>query len=257
MIKLNGVKIKPTIFPDGTSQVIDMQFNTLTHNEIYWDFEQEREFMSILQILHYYEHSFNAHGFNTENILIVPFLPYGRQDKKLADSFYALSTFFKVLKQFFSLKEIQTLDAHSNLGRTHYGEGFVNIDPVPQIVKAIAASSPTLYCFPDTGAKKKYTKLDIFKEQDICSFTKIRNQKTGYIERLDLNELVNVEGETVLIVDDICDGGMTFKLCAEKLLILGAKEVNLYTTHGIYSKGIKTLKDSGISRIFNRKGEVE
>ena len=50
---------------------------------------------------------------------------------------------------------------------------------------------------------------------------------------------------------------MTFKLTAEKLLTCGANSVSLYTTHGIYSKGIQTLRDSGISRIFNRKGEVE
>ena len=105
------------------------------------------------------------------------------------------------------------------------------------------------------GAKKRYGKF--FGKFPNCSFIKERDQSTGFIKNLFLNELVNIEGESVLIIDDICDGGMTFKLTAERLLTLGAKEVNLYTTHGIYSKGVETLKESGINRIFNRKGEVE
>jgi len=59
----------------------------------------------------------------------------------------------------------------------------------------------------------------------------------------------------VLIVDDICDGGMTFKLLARDLLAAGAKEVHPYVTHGIFSKGLDTLKESGIGRFFTYKGE--
>ena len=45
-------------------------------------------------------------------------------------------------------------------------------------------------------------------------------------------------------------------MCAKELYKLGALEVQLFTTHGIYSKGVQVLKDAGIVKIFNRKGEV-
>ena len=67
--------------------------------------------------------------------------------------------------------------------------------------------------------------------------------------------MVDIQNKTILIIDDICDGGMTFKLTAERLKELGAKEVHLYVTHGIFSKGLETLRESGIDRIFTRKGE--
>jgi hypothetical protein len=37
---------------------------------------------------------------------------------------------------------------------------------------------------------------------------------------------------------------------------MGAEEVNLFTSTGIYSKGLQTLKQSGINRIFNQHGEI-
>ena len=49
---------------------------------------------------------------------------------------------------------------------------------------------------------------------------------------------------------------MTFKLLAKDLLAAGAKEVNLFVTHGIFSKGLRTLRNSGINRIFTKDGEA-
>ena len=256
MIRLNGFKINPVKFPDGTSQVTNVENYTSFHNEIFWEFENESELASLLQILDYYENSFITHGFNAKCTLEMPFLPYGRQDKSLSENYFGLQSFMRFLGKFKCLEEIITIDAHSKAGNGYYSKTFVDINPSSYIVKAIAATSPTLYCFPDGGARDRYTKLGIFDHQPVCSFSKKRNSETGHIDSLMFNELVEVEGESILIIDDICDGGMTFKLCAERLLTLGAKEVNLYTTHGIYSKGIQTLKDSGINKIFNRKGEV-
>ena len=49
---------------------------------------------------------------------------------------------------------------------------------------------------------------------------------------------------------------MTFKLMAEQLYREGAEDVHLFCTHGIFSKGLQTLRDSGIKRIFTHRGEV-
>lgn len=266
MIKLNGVEIKPTIFPDGTSQIWKINESTfklrlIQEQHIEWDFENEAEFIHVAQLCDLIK----AKGGTVDN-LHIPYFPYARQDKEVSNNTtFAKSTFMKLL-QTLPVLGISTDDIHSD---AYSGRIVHNNDPYMQILDTIGCTQTTLVCFPDNGAKERYEYYDYlgnikitggkvnFNMIPYCSFTKVRNQDTGHIERLDLNELINIEGETVLLVDDITDGGMTFKLCAEKLLTLGAKQVNLYTTHGIYSKGVQTLRDSGISRIFNRKGEVE
>ena len=93
-------------------------------------------------------------------------------------------------------------------------------------------------------------------EYPYCSFSKTRDPLTGYITDLSLDQEIDIQGCVVIIVDDLCDGGMTFKLTAEALLKKGAKKVHLYVSHGIFSKGLETLRESGIDRIFTKSGEV-
>lgn len=250
MITLNGVEIKPTIFPDGTSQV--WKIDSLSDQEyiIEWEFETDAEIFHICQLAHLLSYE-DSSSYIT---LKVDTLPYARQDKPVSNTeTFARSTLLNILKAS-GVHIIETIDCHSPIYSTME---IIDKKPSKEIRSAMLSTAPTLICYPDKGAKDRYESLPILEDFPSCSFTKARNQETGRIERLDLNELVGIEGETVLIIDDICDGGMTFKLTAERLLTLGAKDVILYTTHGIYSKGIQTLKDSGISRIFNRNGEVK
>ena len=86
--------------------------------------------------------------------------------------------------------------------------------------------------FPDEGACKRYSDMKIIKELGLpISFgIKRRDWKTGKILGLDvIGE--DFEGKNVLIIDDICSAGGTFKFSAIKLKELGAKDVQLYITH--------------------------
>ena len=58
------------------------------------------------------------------------------------------------------------------------------------------------------------------------------------------------------MVDDLCDGGATFILLAKELLSKGAKEVHLFVSHGIFSRGLGVLFDAGIKRVFVKDGEM-
>jgi ribose-phosphate pyrophosphokinase len=258
MIRLNGVEIKPTIFPDGTSQVWKIpedvfKIRHVLEQDIVWDFENEAEFMHVAQLCDLLE----ARGMQVD-CLYIPYFPYARQDKEISNqTTFAKKTFVKLLETL-TVKSIHSYDIHSF---AHCPKKSSSQEPYLEIITSIKKTDSDLICFPDTGAKERYGHLPCFRSTssityETCSFSKERDQSTGHIKNLFLNELVDVKDKTILIVDDLTDGGMTFKLCAEKLLQCGAKSVNLYTTHGIYSKGIQTLKDSGISRVFNRKGEV-
>jgi ribose-phosphate pyrophosphokinase len=60
------------------------------------------------------------------------------------------------------------------------------------------------------------------------------------------------------MVDDICDGGMTFIKIAEALTTqYNIKELSLYVSHGLFTKGTEVLRQAGIQRIFTLYGEVK
>lgn len=60
---------------------------------------------------------------------------------------------------------------------------------------------------------------------------KKRDWKTGKILGLDVISDTDLTDKRILIVDDICSRGGTFKFSSIKLKELGAKDVALYVTH--------------------------
>lgn len=247
MIRLNGSQIVPTIFPDKTSQVWKIDAKLERVNTINWDFENEQEFLHVAQLVDL------LRTMSHERItLIIPYFPYARQDKEVSNkSTFALRTFCKLLKTL-DVNDIITYDLHSDVAK-EYLPNLTDVSPLTAIDRAIMYTNPDYVVYPDKGAKARYTKHVDTKS---VSINKVRNQSTGELQIIGLNEDIDLTNKKVLIVDDICDGGGTFILATNLLKEKGTKEVNLYTTHGIYSKGLTILKSCGINRVFNIKGEM-
>lgn len=247
MIKLNGTIVIPTIFPDKTSQVWRLesfQYPDFT-NIVTWEFENEAEFMHVAQLF-----ALIASRTKTKTILELPFFPYARQDKEISnDTTFAREVFANLLRALPGIDKVKTIDIHSSQNDGYF---IVSESPEKYIAKAVRAVGPTVIVFPDEGARTRYGKL--FPTFDVITCTKTRDQATGKILAMEYAGQVK-ETDILLIVDDICDRGGTFMLCAA-LFKNQVAEINLFTTHGIYSGGTEIIRDSGISRIFNRKGEV-
>lgn len=257
MIYLDGIVVTPTVFPDGTSQVWHIDNKILESIErknechILWEFQSDWEFICIAQLktlLDQYTDHVN---------LSMPFLPYGRQDKAVSNTkSFGLRTFANLINNL-NFNSVETIDSH-NPSRSCYIKGLEDKSARPFILEALKKTMANLVLFPDKGAEQRYSaSIFINKPQNVegyISANKKRDPSTGKILSIDLNG--DPKGFKVLIVDDICDGGMTFKLVAQEAYAKKAKEVHLYVTHGIFSQGIQTIYDSGIKRIFTRKGEV-
>ncbi len=253
MISLNGVKIVPTMFPDGTSQVWKLPADLLETLykgyliEVLWEFESEAELVHLAQLKTLLD------TYSPVVHLDMPYLPYARQDKRVDNaSTFALTAFARILNAL-KFTQVTVLDAHND-PRAHAIFDLVNKSPREFISEAIDISGADTILFPDEGASARYAAYELANS---VTAKKTRDQSTGEILRTSING--SVKGCKLLIVDDICDGGATFKGVAEAALTkkAGALEVHLYVTHGIFSKGLKTLRDSGIKRIFTRKGEVK
>lgn len=238
MIKLNGYTIIPTIFPDKTSQVWKIPEEVLLSDvyRIQWTFESEVEIVHLLQL----SELVKAH-------LFISYLPYARQDKEVSNnSTFALKTLIKML-QLGNFCSITVTDPHNSAVLPSNW----TIDKPDQDIQHLVDKLEVRICYPDKGAAKRY---NIHSLRGTIIADKVRNQLTGEIEGMVLDH-DKVNG-AVLIVDDICDGGKTFIEASNLLYKAGASDVYLYTTHGIYSKGIEILKNANIKRIFNKNGEI-
>jgi ribose-phosphate pyrophosphokinase len=248
MIKLNGHPITTTIFPDKTSQVwkIDKSyFNRVNGkgNIIRWEFEHEGEFMHLAQLRMLMDQE--AFGFYL--VLELPYLPYARQDKEVTnESTFALRSFCKLVNTL-DFDEVKVFDPHNAALTSELLWGteieMPNFEPLLKELDALPV-------YPDKGAAKRYN------DNHTIVFDKVRDPLTGTITGIELAK-GTIEPRAYIILDDICDGGKTFIEVSKKLYEAGAKDVYLYVSHGIFSKGLEPLREAGIHRIFTRKGEIK
>lgn len=249
MLKINDVVVTPTIFPDKTSQVWRLPDELLdavyrdNSAEVTWEFESEAEISHLAQIKHL------LNTFCDRVVLTMPYLPYGRQDKWVDnEATFALRSFAGLLNSM-RFDVVSVLDAH-NIKRARLIENIINQSPRDFIIAAANETRANVLLFPDSGAYERYGQYRIAKS---AYATKDRDQATGAIRSIKING--DLAGKRVLIVDDICDGGATFVWLAKAAS--EAKEINLYVTHGIFSKGLAPLREAGIKRIFTHKGEIK
>lgn len=238
-------KFETTIFPDGTSQVwkLDLAPDEGDEISILWLFENEAEFMHVCQLANLLEVEYDY-----SPDLICPYLPYARQDKDVTNgATFALNTFIDVLYHR-GICRIETFDAHSNQDMVY---------PMKTSVKSfhdhiLRQQQYHIICFPDKGAASRYQN-NFNNEEWIVYFEKIRNQQTGEITGLHLEtngKQFMMNDTNILIVDDICDGGMTFIKVAEALKQYNPKQIDLAVSHGLFSKGKQVLHNAGITNIY-------
>ena len=246
MIKLlinnQEVGFSTTVFPDGTSQVWKIE-KDMFHDDtvqILWMFESEVELFHVCQLA-----TLLSNAYDTQPTLMCPYLPYGRQDKKIDNHASFALTVAKTMLMRSGITEICAFDVHSDR------PGINNISPV-YFQKSVLDHH--VVCFPDKGAKDRYSlNLSVNSGNDVgfIHAEKVRNQDTGDITGLDLiTNSISLTDKTILIVDDICDGGMTFIKLAQKLKEYKPARIDLAVSHGLFSKGKQVLHDAGISNIY-------
>jgi ribose-phosphate pyrophosphokinase len=168
-------------------------------------------------------------------LLVMPYLPYGRADRRftLGDC-NGLQVFAQLLNTFAGV-DIVTLDAHSSEA-AKYIRHFSDVSPKPLIQQTInLIPGSTNILLPDKGAER-YGFAAV-------QASKLRDPETGKLTGFSVPDIRGFLGDNILIVDDICDGGGTFIGIAEALRRAGVeKHLYLYVTHGLFSKSLSPLK---------------
>jgi len=265
MLTLDGVPTPATKFPDGTSQVWKLDLLDLVRRQqgggppavVEWTWTgDESEFMHLAQL----KELLDAYGLRAE--LSVPYLPYARQDKPVGNQeTFALRTFARLLGSL-GFERVVARDPHSDVA-AEFVPGWAPETAAAGIARSVALLRPDCLCFPDEGATRRYQPLA--GKTPFFAARKLRNSATGEVLGVTLKPAsgpgpsprLDPAGDgRVLVVDDLCDGGATFVAIAAVLREAGAKELGLYVSHGLFSKGFDALRQAGYSRFFTLRGEI-
>lgn len=231
MLKLNGYEVGFFKFPAGEVGIKTNSGDYL--NTIYADIKSSDEFMAMLLL---------ADLVGSVQTLIIPYIPYGRQDRAChAGEPFSLRVAARLINTICA-KKVITIDPHS-----HVTNALINnLIIVDESDYLPAADKFDCIVSPDAGAAKKTEKYSAKLSLPIVQCLKERNQ-FGEITRTTVHG--EVIGKRCLIVDDICDGGATFIAIADALRNGGADYIHLHVSHGIFSKGINHLLSSGIDAV--------
>ncbi len=149
-------------------------------------------------------------------------------------------------------EQVGVLDPHSDVvgAMISLVTPFKKMYPGSQVRKLLNQYNPatTRIVIPDAGAEDRV--LHMTQGTPFASYircTKERDSQTGKLSHFTITNPADVNGMVCLIIDDICDGGRTFEGIATLLRDAGATGVDLFVTHGIFSRGGKL---AGIDRVY-------
>lgn len=224
MIKINDIIYTLKNFPDGTyllNNQLAVDANELIM--ITWQYENEAELSAIMMLTRYYQ----SHNHPVE--LKLPYVPNARMDRvKSTGEVFTLKYFCEFIN-WLNFRKVYVLDVHSNVAAALLDRVVVDA-PNGLTRKVYYDCNPDVLFFPDEGAMKRYSGLQVSHLSPIAFGMKDRDWATGKIRGLDVFG-ADVKDKNVLIIDDICSRGGTFLHSARKLKELGAKDIYLCITH--------------------------
>ena len=148
--------------------------------------------------------------------------------------------------------QVKVLDLHNPIAGYKWLDRYVDVNNdllVENFVNYVTKSSQNeihidpieVMIIPDTGAvdKSMNTRDKFFRGCLVVMCKKSRDLTTGHITLQVINPEI-CEGRSVVIVDDLCDGGGTFLAIRDQI---NPRQATLIVTHGIFSKGISKLEE--------------
>ena len=222
MICINGQKVNPEYFPDGT---LRLNITPVGNNaDIVWQFENNEE----LIVLYFTVKHLREHGTNNLN-LHMPYIPNARMDRvKNEDEVFTLKYFADFINSL-QFDNVIVRDPHSQVSLQYIQH--IKCEDIRPIITKLCDTLLTqkdVVFFPDEGSCKRYQG---YLNHPFIYGVKERDWKTGKILGLRVEGNVPPAPFNVLIIDDISSYGGTFYHSAKKLKELGANKIWLYVTH--------------------------
>jgi ribose-phosphate pyrophosphokinase len=197
---------------------------------------------------------------NLKTTFVFEYLPFARADREfLSGMGVPLKVFIETLKVIarpsinWTVVRFITTDVH-NLEKLQTYAGATPVENsliIPSIRHYV--TEDTVFLAPDKGAFARVEAYAKRFERPGYHATKERHVASGKILSTQLERPEVFQDKTVIIVDDICDGGGTFLPLAELLYASGASKVILAVSHMIGSKGISLFEENGIQVVYKNQ----
>lgn len=183
--------------------------------------------------------------------LVMPYCAFSRQDRRcnLGESF-SLRVFTDLINSC-NFISVTTYDNHS-LVSTALINNCTDV-PVAELVQAVPSiASYDFFVSTDAGANKKVFECSKRFNVPMIRADKSRDTATGAITSTDVYATADqLDGATILIIDDICANGRTFIELAKSLKVIQPNvTVHLYVTHGFFSNDTALLVGAGITHFI-------
>lgn len=210
--------------------------------QIHQEIRTSDDFMAVVMAKDALDEIFRFYP-NTPIELYSLYVPYARQDRYCEQGeAFGVRTFARLLNSL-NFSRVVVADPHSEV--TPAVINNLQIMPQHEIAFYMLGWKLRMDNFelvsPDGGALKKIFKLGTQMNLKVHCADKIRDTATGDIIRTDIS-VQDFGGANLMIVDDICDGGRTFIELAKVLRDRNAGRIELFVTHGIFSKGVDVFE---------------
>lgn len=169
--------------------------------------------------------------------LFIPYLPYARQDRVCNDGEPLSVAAIAGLVNSLGFRKVAVVDCHSDVGPALVHNCHnVTLAKLLEFYLPYADWRAITLVAPDAGAvKKTYEAAKHLGAAGVVCCSKIRDTRTGQITATAVHD--DVFSKQLLVVDDIFDGGRTFTELGKVLRDLQPEAMDLWVTHGIFSKG--------------------
>lgn len=166
----------------------------------------------------------------------IPYFPYGRQDKRFKKGeAFSLEIFAGVLKDV-GVKDIITADAHFRDDYKPYnlsglrGHNISGGALLAHYVKAKFSLNKLHIISPDFGASELVRRA---ADETNSTYTALQKKRTGDFS-VEMSGKLDVQGKSVLVLDDIISTGGTMVKAIELCKSNGAARVFAAATHGLF-----------------------
>jgi len=173
--------------------------------------------------------------------LFIPYFPAARQDRVMVPGEPLSVKVYASLVNSVGFNRVYLFDAHSEVAPALLNNCVV-IPNYTLVRRALEAYESYMLVSPDGGALKKIYKLsEALGGRPVTECSKRRDVSTGKLSHFTVYA-GDLQGQTCVVADDICDGGGTFIGLAEQLRAKNAGKLILVVSHGIFSRGTEALR---------------
>lgn len=235
------------IFPDGEQKILLPNIKKNSRIIVIQNFHTELD-SSIVKSLIIIS---KLKEFSNRITLIIPYMPYARQDKEFLSGEIITSKFIANLYNKFKLEKILVVDIHSNIVLKFFNniQNLSTTNTIGDYCSKIKLNKPVIVA-PDLFWKKHAQKLARRLHTESFALNKFRDRRSGKVKILP-SKFIPVKGRDIILFDDMISTGQSMILAASFCKKKRCGKIIAVCTHGLLIKDVKRrMKEAGISEII-------